>query len=233
MKLFDAGQHASGFIAVGQEATGFFAFGQIATGVVAVGQVARGGIAIGQVAFGLVGWGQCGAGMFHAVGMLGAGGRGLGGVVRLVPSLGRPRVLPPVTPLAAVTAGQDGWLDVDLAPDLALSQAGARLPIKLDRRLQKRAGEITAGGPRRVLAYTRRIGPVLVCERIAYEPPRPYHKRGFWRVASLQLAGLLALGTAYAGVVGDPLIAALGPRADDRPPPPARTTPRPPRSRSR
>jgi len=232
MKLFDAGQHATGFIAVGQEATGFFALGQIATGVIAIGQVARGGIAIGQVAFGLVGWGQGGLGVFHAVGMLGAGGRGLGVVVRLVPSLGRPREMPPVTPLAAVAAGHDGWLDAELAPDLALSQAGARLPVKLDRRLQTRARALAAAGPHRVLAHTRRIGPTLVCDRLAYEPPRPWHKPSFRIIAALQLAGLLVLGTAYAAVVGYPLITALGHIVDDRPPPPVRPPSRPARGRS-
>ena len=94
MKFFDVGGQAVGVIAIGQQATGFFALGQFATGVIAIGQVARGGIAIGQVAFGLVGWGQLGAGIFHAVGMIGIGGRGFGPVLRLVPSIGRPRILP-------------------------------------------------------------------------------------------------------------------------------------------
>ncbi len=233
MKLFDVGQHASGVIAVGQEATGFFAFGQVATGVVAVGQLARGGIAIGQVAFGLVGWGQGGVGIFHAVGMLGIGGRGFGPVLRLVPSIGRPRELPATTTLAAVMAGESGWLEVDLTPDLALGQGGSRLPIKLDRRLQKGAKDITAEGSRRVLAATRRVGPLLVCDRIAYEPPRPHQKKGFWILASLQLAGLLALGTAYAGIVLHDLLPALGrvvgdgPAPAARPPAPALRQPRP------
>lgn len=228
MKLFDTGQEAVGVIAVGQMATGFFAFGQIATGVIAIGQVARGGIAIGQVAFGLVGWGQGGAGIFHAVGMLGVGGRGFGPVLRLVPSIGRPRELPPVTSVADVAAGTDGWVDVQVSPDLGLWQGGVRLPVKLDRRLQRRAAEIAGAPPQRVLAYTRRIGPVLVCERLAYEPLRPYQKRGFWLLATLQLVGLLGLGTAYATFVGHDLRVALARIVDDGPHPPAR----PPRPRS-
>jgi hypothetical protein len=236
MKFFDAGQEAVGIIAVGQVATGVFAFGQMATGVIAIGQVARGGLAIGQVAFGLVGWGQGGAGVFHAVGMLGVGGRGFGPVLRLVPSIGRPRELPPVTTLAAVAAGEDGWIDVQLSSDLGLWQGGARLPVKLDRRLQRRAVELAGTPPQRVLAYTRRIGPVLICDRLAYEPVRPHRKPGFWRLATLQLVGLLALGTAYSALVGHHLVVALEKIVDDSPPPPARPAapaPRPPRGRSR
>jgi hypothetical protein len=237
MKIVDVGQHAMGVIAIGQEATGFFALGQGATGVIAIGQLARGCIAIGQCAFGLVGWGQVGGGIFHAVGMVGVGGRGFGPVLRLVPSVGRPRELPSAGSLAAVEAGQPGWIEVDLTADLGLHQEGRRLPIKIDRRLQKGAREIAAGGPQRVLAHTTRMGNLLVCERIAYAPPRPYQKKGFWALAVLQLIGLLGLGTAYAGVVGHPLLDALDKIFDDgRPPPPARPVPqapRPPKGRGR
>jgi hypothetical protein len=209
MKFFDVGQHASGFIAIGQEATGFFALGQVATGVIAVGQLARGGFVVGQLAFGLVGWGQCGIGVYHAAGMVGVGGRrGIGLVVPLVPSIGRPRVLPPATPLEAVDAGDGGWVEVEVGRDgegIGLFRSAQRLPIKIDRRLQKRALEITADGPRRVLAYTRRIGPVLVCDRIAHEPPRPYQKKGFAAIAAVQIVALLVLGVVYAAVVGDTL----------------------------
>jgi hypothetical protein len=238
MKLFDVGPRAIGVIAVGQEATGFLALGQTATGVIAIGQLARGGIAVGQLAFGLVGWGQGGVGIFHAVGMLGVGGRGFGPVLRLVPSLGRPRELPPATTIAAVAGagGESGWIEADLTPDLALVQGGARLPIKLDRRLQTGAREITTEGPRRVLACTRRVGPLLICDRIVHSPPRPYQKKGFWLLATFQLIGLLALGTAYAAIVGHELLPALGRIVNDgaaptvRPPAPA---PRPVPRRTR
>ncbi|APR81720.1 Hypothetical protein A7982_07069 [Minicystis rosea] len=209
MKFFDAGHQATGIIAIGQQATGFFAFGQMATGVIAIGQLARGGIAIGQLAVGLIGWGQLGVGVYSAAGMVGVGGRRpLGIVLPLVPSIGRPRVMPRTTTLPAVDAGQDGWIEVDLARDalgLGLYENGQRLPIKIDRRLQKRAYEITTEGPCRVCAYTRRAGPVLVCERIAHNPPRPYQKKSFAALASLQLAALLVLGTVWAGVVGHDL----------------------------
>jgi hypothetical protein len=214
MKFFDAGDQAVGFIAVGQQATGFFALGQLSTGVIAIGQVARGGIAIGQAAIGLVGWGQVGGGIFHAAGMLGIGGRkGLGFVLPIIPSIGRPRVLPEATPYPAVEAGTQGWIEVDLARDaygLGLYLQGQRLPVKLDRRLQTKGQEITAEGPRRVRAFTTRVGSVLVCDRIAHEPPRPYQKKSFTVIASLQLAALFVCGLVWAGVVGHDLAVFFG-----------------------
>lgn len=240
MKFFDAGDHATGFIAVGQQATGFFAFGQMATGVIAIGQVARGGIAIGQLAVGLIGWGQAGVGIFHAAGMVGVGGRrGLGIVLPVIPSIGRPRVMPEATPFGAVEAGGEGWVEVDLAQDgfgLGLFLNGQRLPVKLDRRLQRRSYEIIVEGPRRVRAYTRRVRNVLVCERIAHDPPRPYQKKSFVAIASLQLAAVLVLGVIYAGTVGHDLAVFLGDLTGitDSPPPrkgPHAPRPSPPRRR--
>lgn len=237
MKFFDAGDNAVGVIAVGQQATGFFALGQMATGVIAVGQLARGGFAVGQLAVGLVGWGQGGVGIFSAAGMMGVGGRRpLGIVLPLVPSIGRPRVMPQAIPLAAVEAGNAGWIEADVAQDaggLGLFHNGARLPIKIDRRLQKRAYEITAEGPRRVRAYTVRISDVLVCERIANDPPRPYQKPKFKVLATLQLVGLLILGTVWAGVAGHDVAVFLGDMIglDDEPPVKKPPAARPPRRR--
>jgi len=242
MKLFDVGAHAVGVIAVGQQATGFFAFGQFATGVIAIGQVARGGIAIGQLAFGLIGWGQVGAGMFHAVGMVGVGGRGFGPVLRLVPLLGRPRVLPPTTTLDAVEAGSAGWIEADLEKDLRLyNKGGAVLPIKLDRRLQQGGQEVTALGRHRVLAHTRRVALgasreyLLVCDRIAYEPARPYERRGFWVLAAFQALGLVALGTAFVALVAPDLELVIHQTFGKEPPavvrPPAPTRPAKPAPR--
>ena len=239
MRFFDSGDNATGFIAVGQQATGFIAFGQMATGVIAIGQVARGGIAIGQLAVGLIGWGQAGVGIFHAVGMVGVGGRrGIGLVLPVIPSIGRPRILPEAIPFGAVDAGGEGWIEVDLAQDgygLGLFLNGHRLPVKLDRRLQRRSYEITVEGPRRVRAYTRRVRGVLVCERIAHEPPRPHQKKSFVAIAGLQMVAVLVLGVIYAGVVGHDLAVFLGDLTgitDEAPPPkqkPAR--PQPPRRR--
>lgn len=211
MKFFDAGQEAKGFIAVGQQATGFFALGQMATGFIAIEQLARGVIAIGQMGIGLVGWGQGGVGVFHAAGMLGIGGRrGIGGILQLVPTIGRPRVPPPTTTLPFVSSGQPGWLELDLARDpsgrLGLFENGARLPIKLDRRVLAGAARLTAEGTAHVWAFTKREGQVLVCQRIAHVPPRDFQKKTFLPLAIVQVIFLLVLGAAYWPAVGNDLI---------------------------
>jgi hypothetical protein len=242
MKFFDAGSQARGFIAVGQEATGFIALGQMATGVIAIGQLARGVIAIGQLGIGLVGWGQGGVGVFHAVGMLGVGGRrGIGGVVQLVPTLGRPRVPPQATSVQFVNAGTPGWLELDLARDpsgLGLYENGARTPIKLDRRVINGGLRITAEGPVHVWAFTRRIGSTLVCERVAHVPPRAFQKKSFLPLAIAQVLLLFVLGAAYWPAVGNDLIkfaedafaGEASPQAG-RPLPPAPPKPYKPRGR--
>ncbi len=210
MKFFDAGGQARGFIAFGQEATGFIAVGQMATGVIAIGQLARGVIAIGQMGIGLVGWGQGGVGIFHAAGMLGIGGRrGIGGVVQLVPTLGRPRVPPQATSAQFVNAGTPGWLELDLARDpsgLGLYENGARTPIKLDRKVITGGMRITLEGPVHVWAFTKRVGSTLVCERIAHVPPRPYQKKSFLPIAIVQVLLLFVLGAAYWPAAGNDLV---------------------------
>lgn len=210
MKFFDAGSEARGFIAVGQIATGFIAIGQMATGVIAIGQLARGVIAIGQLGIGFIGWGQGGVGIFHAAGMLGVGGRrGIGGVVQLVPTIGRPRLPPEPTHLQAVASGLPGWVELDLARDalgLGLYDRGQRAPIKLDRRVLTGGIRITEEGPVRVWAFTRRVGPTFVCERIVHVPPRPYQKKSFLPLAIVQVLALFVLGAVYWPAVGNDLV---------------------------
>jgi hypothetical protein len=213
MDFISVGQEAEGFIAIGQHARGVIAFGQIATGVIAVGQVARGCFTLGQVAFGFVGWGQVGFGLLHAVGMLGAGGRGAGIVLRLTPGVGRPRVAPETIPVErAVGVGEEGWVKAELSYDshgLALSSDGRRLPVKLDRRLQGGAGQLTVHGPRHVWAYIVVRHGVLVCERIQHSPPRPYESPGFYGMAIAQFIGLTILATAWWVLVGRDVLAIL------------------------
>jgi hypothetical protein len=212
MELVSVGQHARGIIAIGQHATGVFAFGQIATGVIAIGQVARGCFTLGQVALGFIGWGQVGFGVLHAVGMVGAGGRGFGIVLRLVPGLGKKRVLPETSPPEAVYAGHPGWLELDLSSDgqnFGFAKQGQYWPIKLDHRLNAEAAGLTLQGPVPVVAYVRKLGQTLVCERVVYEPPRPYEKPGWYTLAAFQLLGLVVLACAWWLGVGNELIGIL------------------------
>ncbi len=88
------------------------ALGQSALGVIAIGQLARGVVAIGQVAVGVIAVGQGAVGVVHAVAMLGVGGRGLGGVLRVAPkhrAFSVPTPAPPV-PLASLEPGSSGWV---------------------------------------------------------------------------------------------------------------------------
>jgi hypothetical protein len=235
MKFFDAGDNAQGFIAVGQVATGFIAFGQMATGVIAIGQLARGVIAIGQLGIGFIGWGQGGVGIFHAAGMLGVGGRrGIGGVLQLVPTIGRPRLPPQATNLQMVSGGAPGWVELDLARDqlgLGLYDHGQRAPIKLDRRVLAGATRVTEEGAVRVWAYTKRAGSTLVCERIVHVPPRPYQKKSFLPLAIGQVLLLFVLGAVYWPAVGNDLVDFFAKAASEAAPKPApkpAATPRPP-----
>ncbi|HEY6557076.1 MAG TPA: hypothetical protein VI072_07370 [Polyangiaceae bacterium] len=209
MDFISVGGEARGFIAIGQHATGVIAFGQIATGVIAVGQVARGCFALGQVALGFIGWGQAGFGVLHAVGMLGAGGRGFGIVLRLVPALGKKREPPALTSPDRVYAGEPGWLELDLFHDgqnLGLGSGGQRWPIKLHRQLIGDATRLTLNGPRHVWAYVTKFGQTLVCERLVHEPPRPYEVPGWYAMGVFQFMGLLALASAWWLGVGNELM---------------------------
>jgi hypothetical protein len=200
MDFVSVGQNAEGFIAIGQHARGVIALGQMATGVIAIGQVARGCFTLGQVALGFTGWGQLGFGVFHAVGMMGAGGRGVGIVLRLTPGVGRPRVAPDVISLERARSGEEGWVKLDLITDdygLGLASGGQRLPVKIDRRLQRDAQRLTVHGKREVWAYLVVRSGVPVCQRILHAPPRPYEKPGFYALAAVQFVGLLALATAW------------------------------------
>ncbi len=212
MDFISVGQEAEGFIAIGQHARGVIAFGQIATGVIAVGQVARGCFTLGQVAFGFVGWGQVGFGLLHAVGMLGAGGRGFGIVLRLTPGVGKPRVVPQTIPPERALGGEEGWVKAELSYDEhgpLLTSDGRRLPVKLDRRLQGGVNHLTVHGPRQVWAYVATKSGVPVCERIQHAPPRPYERAGFYAIATAQFVGLVVMATVWWVMVGRDLLGIL------------------------
>lgn len=115
IEFLSVGQRAEGIIAIGQEATGFIAIGQVATGFFALGQMARGVIAVGQLAVGLVAVGMLAVGPIFAVAMIGAGGRGIGGVLPLVPLPARRPKLPGLANFASIASGREtGWLPVTL-----------------------------------------------------------------------------------------------------------------------
>jgi hypothetical protein len=212
MEFISVADNAHGFIAIGQHAKGFIAIGQVATGVIAIGQMAKGCFTVGQLAFGFIGWGQVGFGLLHAVGMVGAGGRGFGLVLPLVPGVGRARVPPETIALDAAMRGEAGWVVVDIFFDghgLGLGHEGTRLPIKLDRRLQGDADLLTVHGPSRVWAFVRTIDTTRVCERIVHVPPRPFEKPGFYVWGAIQFALLCVMAIAWWLVVGEEVLGVL------------------------
>jgi hypothetical protein len=111
MKLLSgSGESEPAWISVGQHAWGFFALGQSARGVIAIGQVAFGLVAIGQVA----------ASGTWSIAMVGIAGRGMGGVIRILPKLTRhkePEKHPQVCAHADLLSGhlEEGYIEVEIA----------------------------------------------------------------------------------------------------------------------
>lgn len=131
MRWFSTDPSEPGFIAVGQRAVGVIAFGQISYGVLAFGQVARGVVAVGQVAVGVVAAGQVALGLGWGVGMVGLGGRGKLGVLRLLPAVRRTRApvdAPKVTPVEALLAGSvhEGYLPIRIEEGALVLPEAAR-----------------------------------------------------------------------------------------------------------
>ncbi len=113
IEFISVGQRAEGIIAIGQEATGFIAIGQVATGVFALGQMARGVFVVGQLAIGFFAVGMLSVGLAGSIGMIGAGARGLGGILPIVPGPHRKPKLPGAGSPQAIREGREvGWLPV-------------------------------------------------------------------------------------------------------------------------
>ncbi len=200
MLLFSVGDEP-GFFAFGQFATGVIAVGQVATGVVAIGQVARGVVAAGQLGIGLFAAGQLCVGLYGGAG-IGLGGRGKGLVLPLVPTVEPPYELPPRKTVADVEAGfGDAWVEAALTEreggHVGLTSGGAALPLKIAAQLVTRArSELLRFGQARVLAHVRRMGEVLVCDRMMHVPTAITARPGFWIGLVLRMALLIAVAVA-------------------------------------
>lgn len=211
-RFIDVGQEATGFIAIGQFATGFFALGQVATGVIAIGQVARGFFVVGQAAFGIVSLGMLSGGLIGSVGMLGVGGRGVGGILPLVPRLSEPVELPVEIDFDSLARGaaSDGWVRARLerAPDGSVRYytGSAPLPVRTDARL-RRALERHAG--QTLLLSVRRIGAGFVVERLMQLPKERIKEPRWWLIWALQLGLLFAASVAFWLLVVRPILDVL------------------------
>lgn len=197
MRFFDAGEQAEGIFAFGQFATGVVAVGQVATGVIAIGQVARGVIAIGQGAVGIIAVGQGSLGALWALGMIGVGGKGMGIVLPLLPSLGPRRELPPLVPLSRLADGglAEGWARIRLArledgSAAVRTSGGAAVEARIDVRLRA-AVEADAGAE--VLGFFRQGEHGLVLHKIARCPESRLRQPRWWLLWSAQMAAMVAL----------------------------------------
>ena len=212
MRWISVGQEANGVIAIGQEATGVFAFGQVATGVVAVGQAARGFIAIGQVAIGVFAVGMGSVGLVYSVGMLGAGGRGLGIILPLVPSLGPALALPETTTAARLFGGKahHGYVAATLDAGggrPTLTADGRALDVRFDTRLRGAIESLAA--PLRVHAHLSRTDDTWVCDELQEVPRARWLSPGWWAWWAAQLAGLAVASVAFWLLAGIPIVQAL------------------------
>jgi hypothetical protein len=196
MQFFSIGQQAEGFIAIGQEATGVIAIGQMATGVIAIGQLARGVFTVGMLSIGLVSVGMLSLGLVHCVSMIGAGARGVGGVLPLCPKLPIPLDLPPVSPREELELGRRaGWILVDVrraVSGLALIVDGTALRVKLGARMLGAASQALVGGAK-VLAHVE--GAEVT--RMMRMPTASWRSPQFIGLSALQLGGLAIASAAY------------------------------------
>lgn len=200
MQFFSIGQQAEGFIAIGQEATGVIAIGQMATGVVAIGQLARGVFTVGMLSVGVVSVGMLSLGLVHCVSMIGAGGRGVGGVLPLVPKLPVVGQLPEVGRREEIESGRtSGWLAVDVqrAPNgLALIEGGTPLRVRLGPSMLSAASQVLARGER-ALAYVTPTGLGVEVTRMMRIPTASWRNPQFIGQSLLQLGGLAIASAAY------------------------------------
>jgi hypothetical protein len=151
-------------------------------------------------------------GLIHSVGILGAGGRGLGGIVPLVPRLSEPTELPARVSFDAIErrAVSAGWVEVRLVarPDatVRLEVGGEPLPVRLDARLRRAAPKHSG---RTLLGFIRRGPEGLVCERLMEVPEVRLRQRHWWLIWAMQLALLFCGTVAFWYVVVRPIFEAL------------------------
>jgi|GEM_PF-3186697 len=165
MKLVALGEPDFAVLSIGQQANGVVAIGQLAHGVVAVGQLARGVFVVGQLAVGLVGFGQCVLAPVWGAGMIGLGGRGKWGVVRLLPwRVARPqKPMPALVDAAAILDGslRNGWVSPTAtfearfpAPALAKDEAVAAVFVHREETAANEGDFRTAAAPIPTLVAT-------------------------------------------------------------------------------
>jgi hypothetical protein len=212
MRWISIEPEAEGVIAIGTVATGVIALGQVATGVIAIGQLARGFVAIGQGAVGVVAVGMGAMGLVWSAGMFGAGGRGFGLVIPLVPSLGSRAVLPPTMPPAQLLEEETtaGFISATLDADEEgpfLRANGRPVAARFDARLRKAVEAHPRALP--VLAHLTRAPEGWVCDALVDVPKPRWEKPEWWAWWVVQGLGLIGLAVAFWLLAGIPVIRSL------------------------
>jgi hypothetical protein len=187
-------------ISVGQEAWGIIAIGQMARGVFVLGQLAVGVAGVGQCCACVWGVGQVGFGVAWFTAMVGLGGRGYGGVPRLIPGLDPPRLAPPEVALDEVMAGSAaGHVKLDVlagAGGAVFGRDGQPLPIKMTPEVAG-ALQLHGGGElKRVFARLRRHGPVVLCDQLV-EVPGERSTSSNKALLAIRILSLFALATVW------------------------------------
>ncbi len=209
MEFFSIGQSANGFIAIGQEATGVIAIGQVATGVIAIGQGARGVVAVGMLSCGIISVGMLSFGLVGCVAMIGAGGKGWGGVLPLCP-------MPPARPKLPAETGRDllesgrapGWIAVEVQQTpmgFALMREGRALAAKLAPTMIGPCSEAFAAG-QRVLAFVKPTARGPEVSRLMRMPKWNLLNPAWLGVSAAQLLGLAVLSAIYFWVGFTPVV---------------------------
>ena len=89
--------------------------------------------------------------------------------------------------------------------------------MKLDRHLLSAAKALVAEGTTKVTAYTRSQDGRLIADRLVFVPERPYRRKGFFVLAGVQTAFLIAMGCAFWPAVGNDLLTRARPTAAPAP----------------
>lgn len=212
IELISVGQRAEGVIAIGQEATGFIAIGQDAIGVFALGQMARGVFVVGQLSMGLFAVGMLSVGLVGSVGMIGAGARGLGGILPIVPGPRRRPKLPHPGNAKRIREGREiGWLPVQISgspPAVTIQHHSG--PIAASVAPGCEVGVATAALERRVPSVYALFGPgpggkPEVRRLMRTFDPSAVFGRTRWVLGAAQLLALAIACGIYCEVVMVPL----------------------------
>ncbi len=172
------------------------AIGQAARGVFVLGQVAIGFVGLGQAAFVVFGAGQVGAGVMGFTAMLGVGGRGYGGVLRLLPGFDPPRKRPVEVPYEDVVAGRaSGPVRLDVlgqGTGVRLGRDGHALPIKLTPKAAGALVRTNRNDLKEVYAVLKKRGNVLVGDRLIEVPGsrKAFKYDGFFALRMVAFVGL-------------------------------------------